>query len=218
MQRITDIVLSFVALILLSPVLLIVAGALRCSGEGHIFYLQPRVGRNDNVFNVIKFATMLKDSEKMNGGSITAKEDPRILPFGAFLRNTKINELPQLLNVILGDMSLVGPRPLVMKNYHFYDSSTREQISKNRPGLSGIGSIVFRSEEELLFGVTDREQFYKDQISPYKAELERWYSNNNTYKNYVLIIFLTIYVVATSNNKIIWRLIPDVPPIPEYLR
>ena len=217
MTRLLDILLSSLALMLMMPIFLLVVSVLRFTGEGEVFYLQKRVGQNENIFNVIKFATMLKNSANMKGGTITTKNDPRILPFGKFLRDTKINELPQLVNVIKGEMSLIGPRPLAVKNYHYYDAKTRKKISKIKPGLSGIGSIVFRSEEDMLFGVADRETFYRDYIAPYKAELELWYSDNNTFYNYLLLIFLTLYVVVSSDNKIIWRCISSLPQLPSGL-
>ena len=108
MTRLLDILLSSLALMLMMPIFLLVVSVLRFTGEGEVFYLQKRVGQNENIFNVIKFATMLKNSANMKGGTITTKNDPRILPFGKFLRDTKINELPQLVNVIKGEITNSG--------------------------------------------------------------------------------------------------------------
>ena len=107
-KRFLDIILSSIAIIILSPLLVPVMIILKLTGEGHIFYHQKRIGKNGELFNLYKFATMFKDSPNMTGGNITAKDDPRILPFGKFLRKHKINELPQIINVLLGDMSLIG--------------------------------------------------------------------------------------------------------------
>ncbi len=111
MIRLFDVIFSGIALVFLSPLLIPIALLLKLSGEGEIFFLQERVGKNREMFKLYKFATMLKDSPNIGTGTVTMKNDPRILPIGAFLRKTKINELPQLLNVFLGHMSLIGPRP-----------------------------------------------------------------------------------------------------------
>ena len=131
MIRIFDIVFSFITLVLLAPLFLPIIILLRISGEGEVFYLQERVGKEENRFYVIKFATMLKNSVDLPGGTITIKNDPRILPFGRLLRDTKVNELPQLINVLKGDMSLIGPRPMAVKNYEYYDDLSRSKISLN---------------------------------------------------------------------------------------
>jgi len=174
MQRFFDLIFSLIALIILSPLLIIVVSILKFTGEGEIFYLQPRVGISQKNFNLIKFATMVKNSEKIGTGTITVRNDPRVLPFGKILRITKINELPQLVNIFLGDMSVIGPRPLLSKQFHMYTEEDRKIISKVRPGLSGVGSIVFRDEEELLSKESDPIEFYEKTISPHKAYLEKW--------------------------------------------
>ena len=110
MKRTLDVVLSFLALVVLAPFLLPVVVILRFTGEGEVFYIQERAGRGGNSFGLYKFATMLKNSPNIGAGEITVREDPRVLPFGQFLRKTKLNELPQLWNIFIGDMSVVGPR------------------------------------------------------------------------------------------------------------
>ena len=122
---------------------------LRVSGEGEIFFLQNRVGRGGKDFKLYKFATMLKDSPKIGTGTISMKNDPRVLPVGKILRKTKINELPQLINVLVGDMSIIGPRPLTLKSFDLYSLDVQQAIKKVKPGLSGVGSIVFRKEEDI---------------------------------------------------------------------
>ena len=119
-KRFLDIILSLIAIFLLSPFLIVISIVLALSGEHYVFYFQKRVGFNNKEFYVIKFATMLKDSPNLGSGLYTGKNDSRILPFGHFLRKTKINEIPQLFNVLIGNMSIIGPRPLTKKTYDFY--------------------------------------------------------------------------------------------------
>ena len=111
---------------------------------------------------------MLKNSEKIGTGTITIKDDPRILPFGKFLRKTQLNELPQLINVLIGDMSIIGPRPQAQRNFDAYGENVRNNITLVRPGLSGIGSIIFRNEEEIMGNHNNSNKFYDEVIMPYK--------------------------------------------------
>ena len=164
MQRIFDIVFSGLALILLSPLLLSIIAILRCTGEGEIFFLQERVGKNREMFKLYKFATMLKDSPSIGTGTVTMKNDPRVLPAGKFLRKTKINELPQLLNVFIGHMSLVGPRPQTPRCFDIFPDEIKNIIVQVKPGLSGIGPIVFRGEEDILDGHSGTLEFYDNII------------------------------------------------------
>ncbi len=205
MQRIFDICFSVVALLILGPLLGCICLALKVTGEGHVFYFQDRVGRNNTNFRLIKFATMLYDSPNIGTGDITIRNDPRVLPFGKILRKSKINELPQLLNVIRGDMSLVGPRPLTRKNFNLYSEKTRQIISELRPGLTGVGSIIFRDEELYTLGETDPVKFYKEHIVPYKGNLEIWYFENKTLMLYFRLIFLTLLSVVLKNWKVQFR-------------
>lgn len=183
------------------------------TGERRVFYVQQRIGRGCVEFGLIKFATMLQDSPNLAGGNITIKDDPRILPFGKFLRKSKFNELPQLLNVLRGDMSLIGPRPLTKDNFYMYAESEREIISKVRPGLSGLGSIFFRNEENLLCGDVPRTEVYKNIIAPNKALLEIWFVKNNNVKIYLLLLFATVYVIFNGNHDHIRRLVSDIPKL-----
>lgn len=217
MQRFFDILFSGLALVVLSPILLPIAVALKFSGEGEIFFAQPRVGLNGKMFNLLKFATMLKDSPNIGTGTVTVKNDPRILPFGGFLRKTKINELPQLINIFLGDMSVVGPRPQTVRCFEAFPEAAQKEIVKVRPGLSGIGSIIFRDEEDLLHAAQNPTAFYDDVIMPYKGEVEKWFINNQNIKNYFLIIFATVWVVLFSDSKLVWKLFPGLPTPPAEL-
>lgn len=216
MQRLLDVVLSGIALVLLTPLLLPIVLALRVTGEGEVFYVQQRVGRGGRPFGLYKFATMLKDSPNLGTGTITLKDDPRVLPLGRFLRRTKINELPQLLNVLRGDMSIVGPRPQTRRCFDAFPARARERIVQVRPGLSGIGSIVFRNEEELMHASLQPDAFYDSVIMPYKGELEEWFVAHDTLRTYVLAIVATAWVVARHDASFAWRLFDDLPrPPPE---
>lgn len=211
-KRLFDLVASIIAILLITPVLLTVMMILKFTGEGEVFYLQERVGINNQKFKVIKFATMLKNSEEMGSGIYTAKNDSRILPIGNFLRKTKINELPQIFNILIGDISIVGPRPLIKRTYDLYSLEAKNFIAKMKPGLTGIGSIIFRNEEELLLKADgDIEDFYKKNITPHKANLEKWYFNNASLKIDILIIFLTVWVIFFKNSKLPSKIFKDLP-------
>ncbi len=212
-KRILDVVVSLSGLLILLPIFIPIVIALKISGEGEIFYLQERVGINNKKFKIFKFATMLKNSENMGSGIYTAKNDPRILPIGGFLRKTKINELPQIINILIGDISLVGPRPLIRRTFELYSEEDQKIISSIKPGLTGIGSIIFRNEEELLLNADNNnvEEFYKRNITPYKAELEKWYVSKRSFINDMLIIILTIWVVIFKKSQLIWLIFKDLP-------
>ena len=211
MVRLCDILFSLLALSILLPIFLPVVAVLKFSGEGEIFYAQERIGISKTKFKLLKFATMLKNSPNLGTGTITLKNDPRVLPFGRLLRKTKINELPQLINVLLGDMSLIGPRPLTSENFSAYDENVQSIISQVRPGLSGIGSIVFRNEENLLSEAESSVEFYSSIIAPYKGQLELWFVQNMTLRNYFVLIFLTVFCVVTGRSSIVWTAFPNLP-------
>lgn len=217
MQRLLDIVFSGLALLVLSPLLIPIALALRFSGEGEIFYVQQRIGRGGRMFGLYKFATMLKDSPNLGTGTVTVKHDPRVLPMGRFLRKTKLNELPQLLNIFKGDMSVIGPRPQTRRCFDAFPASSQAEIIKVRPGLSGVGSIVFRDEEELMHASADPERFYDDVIMPYKGQLEEWYVANQGLGTYLRCIGLTAWVVLVPGSNVVWRMLPSLPEPPRAL-
>ena len=217
MQRLLDILFSGLALLVLSPLLLPVAVALRLTGEGVVFFRQNRIGRGGAEFGLLKFATMLKNSPNLGTGTVTVKDDPRVLPLGRMLRKTKINELPQLINILRGDMSLVGPRPQTRRCFDAFPPRSQAEILKVRPGLSGIGSIVFRDEENLMHASAEPERFYDDVIMPYKGELEEWYVRNAGTRTYLLAIFATAWVVAFPRSDLAWKLFPGLPRVPEAL-
>lgn len=218
MQRFFDVLLSGVALLVLSPLIIPVMIVLRLTGEGEVFYFQERVGRYGKHFGLFKFATMLKESPNIGPGEITVKNDPRILPFGHFLRKTKINEVPQLLNILKGDISIVGPRPMVPSTFEHYDPEARKELCTVRPGLTGVGSIIFRDEERFLDNRDDPVQFYRQVIIPYKTEVERWYIRNRSLWLYFVVIFLTAWVILFPGSDLPRRLLGDLPEAPPELQ
>ena len=219
MKRCFDIILSGLAILILSPLLVPVMIILKCTGEHYIFYGQDRIGYRNKHFKMLKFATMLLNSPNMAGGLHTTHGDPRVLPFGRFLRKTKINELPQLFNIFLGDMSIVGPRPLVDKTFAPYSDEVKAKIYTVRPGLTGIGSIVFRDEETLLTECTrkgmDIDEAYAKIVSPYKGALEMWYLGHIGFWTDFMLIFLTAWVVLFPRSNLVYMVFRDVPRMPD---
>jgi len=216
--RLFDFCFSAVIILILLPVALPIMIILRFTGEGEIFYKQCRIGYKGKKFKVIKFATMLKDSASIGTRTITVKDDPRVLPFGNFLRKSKINELPQIINILKGDMSFIGPRPLTDETFFLYDKDTQNIITSVVPGLSGIGSIIFRSEENLLGEVGNAKEFYSIQIAPYKASLERWYVERRSLKLNITLMFITIYVVLLPQSISGTKSLKNIPQMPATLR
>jgi lipopolysaccharide/colanic/teichoic acid biosynthesis glycosyltransferase len=199
-KRIFDFTTSLFAFLLISPVLVIVMPILKFTGEGCIFFIQERVGVGNSRFGLIKFSTMLRDSPKT--GTITAKNDPRILPVGRYLRALKINELPQILNVIKGDMSVVGPRPLTEEGFKYYSDEVKEIILKMKPGLSGIGSVVFRNEEQILYeSKKEKMCCYAEDVIPLKGAVEKWYFEHRSFWLDLKIIFTTVLAVLFPASK-----------------
>ncbi len=218
MIRFFDVLLSAIALFFLLPLLLPISVLLRFTGEGEIFFLQERIGKDGIKFKLFKFATMLKNSPNIGTGTVTMKNDLRVLPLGKFLRKTKINELPQLLNILFGDMSIIGPRPLTYQAFETYSETTKNLIRKVKPGLSGIGSIIFRAEEEIMHGATGSIDFYANVIAPYKGALEEWFVSNKSLYIYFIAIFVTAWTVFFPRTKIAWRVFKDLPKPPKNLK
>lgn len=211
-KRLLDILISSFGIIILIPIFCPIILFLKFTGEGEIFYFQERVGLNNKTIKIYKFATMLKNSEQIGSGIYTAQNDPRILPFGHFLRKTKINELPQIINILIGDISLVGPRPLIRRTFELYKYNDQKIISTMKPGLTGIGSIIFRNEEEILRNTDmELEVYYKNFITPHKANLEIWYKKNQNLLNDFKIIFLTIWVIFFKQSKLPKIFFKDLP-------
>ena len=218
MERFFDIFFSSISILIFLPILIPIILTLKLTGEGEIFFSQERVGKGGKIFKIYKFATMLKNSPNIGTRTITLENDPRILPFGRFLRKSKANELPQLLNILIGDMSIIGPRPLTLENYNFYSEKNKHIISKVRPGLSGIGSIIFRNEEKLLNNSYNSYHFYNNIIAPYKGSLEEWFVSKKNIFKYFLIIILTIWIIFFPASKLVWRIFQDLPNPPKQLK
>lgn len=218
MKRFFDIFLSGMAILFFSPLLIPVIIILKLTGEHYIFYKQNRVGEGGKTFGLLKFATMLKDSPNLGSGDITEKNDPRVLPFGRFLRKTKINEMPQLFNIFLGDMSIIGPRPLTLRNFSYYSERIQKTINGLKPGLSGIGSVIFRDEESILAETgMDYTECYKTRIAPYKGTLECWYSTHNNLWTDFRIIFLTVWVILFPKSQLPYKWFKDLPEKPSWM-
>lgn len=217
-KRFCDIIVSGLALLILAPLLIPIMIGLKLTGEGYIWYKQERVGYKNKPFLIWKFATMLLNSPNMGGGIITTKKDPRITPMGGFLRKSKINELPQLINIFKGDMSVVGPRPLMRKSFETYPKDVQKVIYNVKPGLTGIGSIIFRDEEELITAVKNRGEdtwaFYSNQIYPFKGEVEKWYQAHESFIVDVKIIIVTAWVILNPNSNIVYKWFKGLPKRP----
>jgi lipopolysaccharide/colanic/teichoic acid biosynthesis glycosyltransferase len=217
-KRFFDLFLSAFAILILLPLFLLVIIALLLTGEHYVFYFQERIGYKNQKFKIFKFATMLKNSPKMGSGLHTTINDPRILPFGSFLRKTKINELPQLFNIFYGSLSIVGPRPLVDKTFEPYSKNIKTNIYNIKPGLSGIGSIIFRDEETLMSkSKIPLNEYYKKYISPYKGELEIWYQKKISFYTDFMIILLTVWTVLFPKSDLVFKVFKDLPKKPDFL-
>lgn len=218
-KRFFDLFFSFIALCILSPLLIPISIGLLLTGEHYIFYFQKRIGYKNKPFFIWKFATMLKNSPNIGTGLHTTRKDPRILPMGDFLRKTKINELPQIINILKGDMSIVGPRPLVDKTFEPYPDHVKALIYNAKPGLTGVGSIVFRDEERLLSETKlPVQDFYKLHISPYKGELELWYQKNLSFYTDIMLVFLTAWVIVSPKSQLVYNIFTNLPELPEELK
>jgi lipopolysaccharide/colanic/teichoic acid biosynthesis glycosyltransferase len=215
LKRCLDIVIALVALILLAPLLLPVIIILAFTGEREIFYFQKRVGYKNEELNIWKFATMVKNSPNLGTGEITLRNDPRVTPFGKFLRKTKINELPQILNVLVGDMSIVGPRPLMEVSFKLYSPEVQREIYQSKPGITGIGSVIFRDEEKILSQASNPREMYRS-IYPYKGALEIWYRQNASLKTDLQIIFLTAYSIVFPENRLASKIFRTLPSRPSH--
>ncbi|MDP3948016.1 MAG: sugar transferase [bacterium] len=188
-KRLFDFFLSLVGLVLISPAILLIAFLIKLHDRGPVFYRGERVGRKGKIFRIYKFRSMIIDAEK-TGVASTSKEDPRITPIGRFLRKTKLDELPQLINVFLGQMSFVGPRPEVKK---FTDLYTEEEkvLLALRPGITDYASLWDINEAEVLAGSKDPDKDYLEKIRPEKIRLQLKYYRERSLSTDIKIIFLT---------------------------
>ena len=211
-----DKILAITTLFLLSPVFISTAIILKFTGEGEILFKQTRIGKNRKKIQIIKFVTMLKNSPTTGSGELTLPEDDRVLPVGRFLRRSKINELPQVINVLFGDMSLIGPRPQTAHFSNCFDTKDLETIYSTQPGLSGIGSLIFRNEEDIFKKVDNPKYWDEEVIMPYKGRLECWYVENYSFKNYILLLILTLIEIVAPRRVdplTIFNNLPLPPPL-----
>jgi len=214
-KRLIDLLLTLIALIILSPLLIPICIGLLLTGEHYIFYFQKRVGFKNKRFQIWKFATMLKASPGMGTGSLTIRNDPRVLPMGKFLRKTKINELPQIINVLIGKMTIVGPRPQMEVDFYKFPEHVQSVIYNAKPGITGIGSIVFRDEEKLISDAKgDKHEYYKQHIAPYKGELEIWYLHHQSFYTDTMLIFLTAWAILFPESDFVYKIFRDLPERP----
>jgi lipopolysaccharide/colanic/teichoic acid biosynthesis glycosyltransferase len=208
------------AILILIPFMAPILFLLRVTGDGEVFYYQKRKGKHGREFFLIKLSTMQKDSVNSGMGSITVRDDPRIKFMGHTLRRWKLNELPQVVNILLGDLSVVGPRPLIEETtgYNAYSDDLKFKIFSNRPGLTGIGSIVFRDEEAILSSVDNPHDFYIRELAPYKADLEQWYFENKSLKVDIGIIICTGIAIILPKSRIHESVFAGLPKVPIKLK
>ncbi len=221
MKRLLDLTIAAVGLLVLSPILIPVCVLLLLFDEHQIFYRQERIGKHSKKFGILKFATMLKDSPTIGNGMLTVRNDPRITKVGKWLRLTKLNELPQLWNVFVGQMSFVGPRPLTAVGISRYEQAVSQTILQLRPGITGIGSLVFRDEEKLVSlckeNGGDPKAYYREHIFPYKGRVECWYASKQSFRIDFLLLIATLYSVVFNDRKIAFKLFKDLPELPKEL-
>jgi len=212
-KRLVDIAFASTLILILSPILILVMILLRFTGEGEIFYRQKRIGYKNRYFGIYKFATMLKDSPNIGTKSITLRNDPRVTTVGKYLRMTKVNEFPQLFNILLGDMTIVGPRPFVDETFAAYPDHVQRRVYDVRPGLTGVGSVVYRDEEDLISSSDlPPAQFYREFIAPHKGELELWYQDNKSAWIDIQLVFLTAAaVIMPEASNLLYKCFPTAP-------
>jgi lipopolysaccharide/colanic/teichoic acid biosynthesis glycosyltransferase len=189
MKRLFDFLISLVLLIILSPLLLLIAVLVKFTSKGPIFFRGERVGKNNRLFKIFKFRSMIPDSEK-NGKMNVSLNDSRVTNFGKFLRVTKLDELPQIINVLIGDMSLVGPRPDIKSFTNLY-SSEEKIVLTLRPGITDWASLVNINQYKEFTQSEDPDKFFLDKIRPIKVKLQLYYYYNRTFLNDLEILFLT---------------------------
>lgn len=192
-RRAFDASAAAVGLLLLSPLLLPVALLVKLSSPGPVLFRQERVGRGGEPFKILKFRTMRQDAERV-GGQLTVGADPRVTPIGRFLRAWKLDELPQLINVLRGEMALVGPRPEVPRYVALYTPEQRRVLSV-RPGITDPASVTFRNESELMAGHDEPERLYVEEIMPHKLRLNLEYLDRRTFLSDFGVIFGTLEAV-----------------------
>ena len=190
-KRLFDIILSFLGLVTTSPLLLLLAILIKKESPGPAFYRGKRVGKNGKIFRIFKFRSMVVDAEKL-GGPSTSADDPRLTKFGKFLRRYQLDELPQLINVLKGEMSFVGPRPEVPSEVETYDEETKNIILSVKPGMTDLATLSDIHEEEILRGSPDPHQTYREIIKPQKIRLAKEYVKKRNFWLDIKIILKTL--------------------------
>ena len=192
-KRVFDVTASVIGGVVFLPILIPIAIWIKLSSKGPLFYVQKRVGKNFKEFNLYNFRSMTVNADRQ-GPSVTSGDDPRITKVGKIIRRTKIDELPQLLNVLKGDMSLIGPRPEVMKFVEQKKEAYKKVLSV-KPGITDNAAIAFRDEETLMEQYTDKEKAYVEIILPQKIELYYEYIDNISFQNDVKLLMQTLKVI-----------------------
>lgn len=217
-KRLTDIIIAALVMIIISPFMIPIIIVLKFTAEGLAFYSQKRVGYKNQMFKIWKLVTMLRGSSKIGTGSLTLKNDPRVTPIGKYLRMTKVNELPQVFNVLIGDMSIVGPRPQMEIDFKAYPEEIQKTIYNVKPGITGIGSIIFRDEQKII---TESEfparECYEKVIAPYKGAVEIWYQRNAGVFVDLMIILITAWVILFPGSRIYYKIFNTLPQPDEML-
>ena len=200
-KRLIDVILSGVAMCVLPPLYVGVSVLLRLAGEGNVLFRQRRVGKGGAQFTLFKFTTMASGSAV--SGDITYGDDPRVLPVGKWLSALKIDELPQLWNTFRGEMTLVGPRPLTARAFNCYSPRVQEIVKSMRPGVTGVGSLVFRNEDRILAQAPgDPKEYYDKVIIPLKGQLETWYFAHRSLHVDLLILACTLVAVPWPRSRL----------------
>lgn len=213
--RFFDIIISLIILITLSPLFLIISLILKLTGEGEVFFLQDRIGYNFKKFKIIKFATMKKNSASIGTREITIKDDPRVLPFGKFLRKYKLNELLQFINVFKGEMTIVGYRPLVESQANYYLEHGFQEIFIHKPGITSLASIFFIDEDKHVSENSYTKDYFKI-IMPMKSNLEMSFYKQYSIIEYFKIIIFTIIVILSFNKDILFKFYPFLKEFKNY--
>ena len=194
-KRLFDLIFASLGLVMLSPLLLLMAAWVKLDSSGSVFFRQERVGQHGKTFRIHKFRTMITDTEK-RGLQITVGKDSRITRSGAFLRRYKLDELPQLIDVVIGNMSLVGPRPEVPKYVACYPADVRDLVLSVKPGITDLASIEFKDENTLLGQSSNPEKTYKEQILPIKLDYYTQYARKHNLLLDINLIFKTLVAIV----------------------
>ena len=200
-KRVLDVLLSGFFMVVLPPLYVVVSVLLRVAGERNVLFRQGRIGKGGREFTLLKFTTMTSGSAV--AGDITYGDDPRVLPVGRWLSALKIDELPQLWNTFMGEMSLVGPRPLTPRAFNCYSPRVQEIVKSMRPGVTGVGSLVFRNEDRILAQAPgDPKEYYDKVIIPLKGQLETWYFAHRSVHVDLLILACTLVAVPWPRSRL----------------